>query len=108
MHRKNRELGVVFTDTVKAFDTVTHQHILMGLKQKGVEPHIINLIKKMYENIYMYTDMKNEQTDPIQIQANVKRGDSMSPLFFNLALNQLKLWQRVPPGREHQNSDGLS
>lgn len=51
MHRKNRELGVVFTDTVKAFDTVSHQHILMGLKQKGVEPHIINLIKKMYENI---------------------------------------------------------
>lgn len=95
-------------DTVKAFDTVSHQHILMGLKQKGVEPHIINLIKKMYENIYMYTDMKNEQTDPIQIQANVKRGDPMSPLFFNLALNQLKLWQRVPPGREHQNSDGLS
>lgn len=99
---------MVFTDTVKAFDTVSCQYILMGLKQKRVEPHTINLIKKMYENIYMYIDRKNEQTDPIQTQADVKRGDPVSPLFFNSALNQLKLWQRAPPGREHQNSDSLS
>ncbi|NXM00889.1 PO21 protein, partial [Tyrannus savana] len=35
--RKHREMGVVLVDIATAFDTVSHQHILMGLKQKGVE-----------------------------------------------------------------------
>ncbi|NWQ72700.1 PO22 protein, partial [Neopipo cinnamomea] len=34
--REHREMGVVFVDIAKAFDTVSHQHTLMGLKQKGV------------------------------------------------------------------------
>ncbi|NXU93301.1 POLR protein, partial [Xiphorhynchus elegans] len=50
--REHRDLGVVFMDIAKAFDTVSHQHILMGLKQRGVDSHIINLISNMYENIY--------------------------------------------------------
>ncbi|NXM37347.1 POLR protein, partial [Oxyruncus cristatus] len=54
--REHREMGVVFVDIAKAFDTVSHQHILMGLKRKGVDPHIINLIKNMYENIYTQID----------------------------------------------------
>ncbi|NWU18739.1 POLR protein, partial [Cephalopterus ornatus] len=37
--REHREMGVVFVDIAKAFDTMSHQHILMGLKQKGVDPH---------------------------------------------------------------------
>ncbi|NXK89568.1 POLR protein, partial [Formicarius rufipectus] len=49
--REHRELGVVFVDIAKAFDTVSHQHILMGLSQKGVGQHIIDLIGDMYENI---------------------------------------------------------
>ncbi|NXC29159.1 POLR protein, partial [Campylorhamphus procurvoides] len=52
--RKHRDLGVVFVDIATAFDTVSHQHILMGLKQKGVDPHIINLVSNMYENIYTH------------------------------------------------------
>ncbi|NXG01351.1 POLR protein, partial [Sakesphorus luctuosus] len=52
--REHRELGVVFIDIAKAFNTVSHQHIPMGLKQKGVDPHITNLIKNMYENIYTH------------------------------------------------------
>ncbi|NWU82794.1 POLR protein, partial [Onychorhynchus coronatus] len=50
--RQHRELGVVFVDIAKAFDTVSHQHIITGLKQKGVDSHIINLIANMYENIH--------------------------------------------------------
>ncbi|NXU93566.1 POLR protein, partial [Xiphorhynchus elegans] len=50
--KEHRQLGVVFVDIAKAFDTVNHQHILTGLKQKGVDLHIINLINNMYDNIY--------------------------------------------------------
>ncbi|NWW14857.1 PO21 protein, partial [Oreocharis arfaki] len=44
-----RELALVFVGI--AFDTVSHHHLLKGLKQKEVDPHMIHLIKNMYKNI---------------------------------------------------------
>ncbi|NXY12788.1 POLR protein, partial [Atrichornis clamosus] len=52
--KEKKELGVVFVDIAKAFDTVSHQHILSGLKQRGVDPHIVGLVSDMYENISTY------------------------------------------------------
>ncbi|NWI57822.1 PO21 protein, partial [Calyptomena viridis] len=54
--KEHRELGVVFVDIAKAFDTVIHDHILMGLNQKEVDTHIINLIKDGYTNTYTHLE----------------------------------------------------
>ncbi|NWZ95157.1 POLR protein, partial [Nesospiza acunhae] len=51
---EHRPLGVVFVDITKAFDTVSHQHILYALQQRGVDPHIIRLVNNMYKNISTY------------------------------------------------------
>ncbi|NXH93093.1 POLR protein, partial [Edolisoma coerulescens] len=49
--KEHRPLGVVFVDIAKAFDTVSHRHILRVLQQRKVDPHIIGLVSDMYENI---------------------------------------------------------
>ncbi|NXO88209.1 PO21 protein, partial [Sitta europaea] len=49
--RDHKSLGVVFVDIAKAFDTVNHQHVLDGLEQRGVDPHIVQVIREMYTNI---------------------------------------------------------
>ncbi|NXB41564.1 PO21 protein, partial [Eulacestoma nigropectus] len=49
--KEHRPLGVVFVDIAKAFDTVSHQHILHVLKQRRVDPHITGLVSDMYKNI---------------------------------------------------------
>ncbi|NWT93022.1 PO22 protein, partial [Urocynchramus pylzowi] len=49
--REYKPLGVVLVDIAKAFDTVSHQHILHALQQREVDPHIINLVSNMYEDI---------------------------------------------------------
>ncbi|NXF13538.1 POLR protein, partial [Smithornis capensis] len=54
--KEHRDMRVVFVDIAKAFDTVSHEHIFVGLKQKGVEQHIVNLIKNMYENVHTCLD----------------------------------------------------
>ncbi|NXI84681.1 POLR protein, partial [Rhipidura dahli] len=48
---EHRPLGVVFMYIAKAFDTVSHQHILHILRQRKVDPHIIGLVNDVYENI---------------------------------------------------------
>ncbi|NXS37866.1 POLR protein, partial [Pomatostomus ruficeps] len=50
--KEHKNLGVVFVDIAKAFDTVCHQHIITHLLQRGVDPHIVHLVK----NIITYTD----------------------------------------------------
>ncbi|NXF13537.1 POLR protein, partial [Smithornis capensis] len=89
----------------KAFDTVSHDHILVGLKQKGVEQHIINLIKNMYDNVHTCLDNKKEKSEPIQMWVEVKQGDPMSPLLFSLAIDPLlcKL-QECGKGYKYENN----
>ncbi|NXD46680.1 PO21 protein, partial [Copsychus sechellarum] len=73
----------------KAFDTISHQHIIMGLTQRGVDPHIIQLVTELYRNISTYIGKGTERIDPIKILTGVKQGDPMSPVLFNLALDPL-------------------
>ncbi|NWS07727.1 PO22 protein, partial [Motacilla alba] len=52
--REHKPLGVIFVDIAKAFDTVSHQHILHVLQQRGVDPHIVGLVNDMYKDISTY------------------------------------------------------
>uniref|UniRef100_A0A8C0TZ11 Reverse transcriptase n=1 Tax=Cyanistes caeruleus TaxID=156563 RepID=A0A8C0TZ11_CYACU len=87
--REHNEIAVVFVDIAKAFDTVSHQHIIEGLRQRKVDEHIINLIQSMYVNTSTCIRTKDETSAPINILKGVKQGDPMSPLLFNLALDPL-------------------
>ncbi|NWW28547.1 PO21 protein, partial [Falcunculus frontatus] len=52
--QEHRDLGVVFVDIAKAFNTVCHQHIIAGLVQRGVDSHVVHLVGEMYRNITTY------------------------------------------------------
>ncbi|NXM45434.1 PO21 protein, partial [Gymnorhina tibicen] len=52
--QEHQDLGVVFVDIAKAFDTVCHQHIIAGLVQRGVDSHVVHLVSEMYRNITTY------------------------------------------------------
>ncbi|NXQ51319.1 POLR protein, partial [Catharus fuscescens] len=52
--KEHCELAVVFVDIAKAFDAISHQHIVVGLVQRGVDPHMIHLVTELYKNITTY------------------------------------------------------
>ncbi|NXP94920.1 PO21 protein, partial [Passerina amoena] len=52
--REKKHLGVVFVDIAKAFDTVCHQHVIEGLVQRGVDPHVVELVREMYRDVKTY------------------------------------------------------
>uniref|UniRef100_A0A8C5JJ73 Reverse transcriptase n=1 Tax=Junco hyemalis TaxID=40217 RepID=A0A8C5JJ73_JUNHY len=87
--REHKHLGVVFVDIAKAFDTVSHQHVFEGLVQRGVDSHVIELVREMYRDVRTCISVGKGKTDPIYIRSGVKQGDPMSPLLFNLAMDPL-------------------
>ncbi|KAK9535952.1 hypothetical protein VZT92_005783 [Zoarces viviparus] len=81
--------AVVFIDFAKAFDTVSHEHMLTVLRQKGLDDHIVNLIKNSYEGCSTTVKCIEGTTGNIGMRVGVKQGDPMSPLLFNLAMDPL-------------------
>lgn len=61
--KERRALAVVFTDIAKAFDSVAHEHLICVLKERGLDSHIIRLIKDSYEEVCTRIKVK-EGTSP--------------------------------------------
>ncbi|KAK9535979.1 hypothetical protein VZT92_005804 [Zoarces viviparus] len=79
----------VFIDFAKAFDTVSHEHMLTVLQQKGLDEHMVKLIKNSYKGCSTTVKCVEGTTGNIAMRVGVKQGDPMSPLLFNLAMDPL-------------------
>ena len=86
---KKKEYNIVFLDLAKAFDTVSHKSIANGLKRKGVAQEIISTILEMYLNSFTTISVGGKSTRKIKINSGVKQGCPLSPLLFNLILDEL-------------------
>uniref|UniRef100_A0A3Q2XM41 Reverse transcriptase domain-containing protein n=1 Tax=Hippocampus comes TaxID=109280 RepID=A0A3Q2XM41_HIPCM len=84
-----KPLAVLFIDFAKAFDSVTHDHILSSPRKRGVDRHIWGLIKNAYVRCTTKIYCGKDTSETIQMQVGVKQGDPMSPLLFNLAKDPL-------------------
>ena len=76
-------------DFAKAFDTVTHEHILEALKRRELDEHVLGFIRESYVDCATRVKVGGELTHLIDMEVGVKQGDPMSPLLFNVALDPL-------------------
>ncbi|KAL7370184.1 hypothetical protein ABVT39_021577 [Epinephelus coioides] len=87
--QERSSLGVVFVDFAKAFDTVSHEHLLSALERKGLDQHMLELVRNSYENCVTKVRCAEGCTADIAMKVGVKQGDPMLPLLFNIALDPL-------------------
>ncbi|NWJ08938.1 POLR protein, partial [Crypturellus undulatus] len=59
------------------------------LGQKGVNSHIIDIIKDLYTNAGMTLELGHLRSGNIKILGGVKQGDPLLLILFNLALDPL-------------------
>ena len=79
--------GCLFTDFIKAYDSLTHSWILKCFKDHGGDEWAgtIQLILGGTSRVWL----GGELSDEFRINKGVRQGDVISPFIFNLAINSL-------------------
>ncbi|CAG4968893.1 unnamed protein product [Colias eurytheme] len=83
----------MYIDYQKAYDSVPHSWLLEVLKIYKIHPTIISFLEstitKWTTRLRLNTSASTIETDTIKIQRGIFQGDTLSPLWFCLALNPL-------------------
>lgn len=87
--RRSRPIAVCFLDLAKAFDTVSHKHVLAGLERFGASKHVTRIVEDLYEGASTRFTIPDGSTGEIVMKRGVKQGDPLSPVLFNIALDPL-------------------
>ncbi|KAL0822073.1 hypothetical protein ABMA28_005438 [Loxostege sticticalis] len=88
-HKHKRNINITYIDYQKAFDSVPHSWLIRVLQIYKVNPTIITFLESAMSN-WKTTLLLNEiRTEEIPIRNGIFQGDSLSPLWFCLAMNPL-------------------
>ena len=92
-HKDNHNLYIEYIDYHKAFDSVPHSWLRHVLQIYKIDSLIINSLQQLMKKwkTTLKVNAKNNQimSDPIRIQRGIYQRNSLSPLWFCLALNPL-------------------
>ena len=78
-----------FIDFKKAFDSVWHEGLLIRLLQNNINGKFYELIKNLYSKSNCYIKLGSRRTRSFNYLRGVRQGCILSPLLFNLYLNEL-------------------
>ncbi|XP_039755836.1 uncharacterized protein LOC120630638 [Pararge aegeria] len=90
---KNRNLHCTYIDYQKAFDSIPHSWLIKVLEIYKVNPKIIIFLRSIMSHWKTTLQLSNRLNTlvsrQIYIRKGIYQGDSLSPLWFCLALNPL-------------------
>ncbi|CAH2107788.1 unnamed protein product [Euphydryas editha] len=90
---KNKNLHCTYIDYKKAFDSIPHSWLIKILQIYKINPKIINFLRDIMSRwkttLYLTANPTNITSREIAIRKGIYQGDSLSPLWFCLALNPL-------------------
>jgi len=80
-----------FIDFKKAFDSIWHEGLLYKLLKNNVNGNFYKLIKNLYSKSSCYIKLGSKRTKSFRYARGVRQGCILSPLLFNLYLNNLSI-----------------
>ena len=88
-NQKNKSLYACFIDLSKAFDSISRSDLLYKLGNYGIKGNILKVLESMYKDITYTLKVNGKYSTPFSSTHGVKQGCNLSPLLFNLFINDI-------------------
>ena len=86
---KRKQTFAAFVDFRKAYDSINRSLLWSKLEDLGIGGKILHVIREMYRNTEYCVRVNGLDTDWFQVTTGLKQGCMLSPLLFNLFINNL-------------------
>ena len=73
----------------KAFDSIWHEGLFRKLENKNINGNFLNLIKNIYSQTQCAVKINKNTTNFFSYEKGVQQGNPLSPLLFNLFINDI-------------------
>jgi hypothetical protein len=86
---RGRKTYKLFVDLRKAYDSVPHMCLIRKLQYYGVTGTTLRYIDRLYANGQGAIRVGNRVSQPFDIKRGVRQGCPMSPILFNIFINDI-------------------
>ncbi|XP_053391650.1 uncharacterized protein LOC128554398 [Mercenaria mercenaria] len=86
---KRQSTFTAFIDFKKAYDTINRNKLFTKIKDMGVNGNMFKALLAIYQNVKCCVRLNGLKTDWFSVKCGLKQGCSLSPMLFNLYINDL-------------------
>ena len=86
-HLHLRPLNIASLDIKKAFDSLSHESLLLATGRMGVPPPLLGYLGKLYGDAWTCLRIGPDRSEPIRVLRGVRQGNSLAVHLFNATID---------------------